>query len=315
MPSTRDTTRSGIERLERPRASRRCPRTRSARRPPTPPTSAAPPRASPSIFVSTTPVTPTRALNSPALLIASCPVIASATNSRSVGSVTFLIADELVHQLVVDVQAPRRVDDHGVEPEVGRFGDGTLRARHRIELRPRDRAPARRPSPRRRSAAESPPAASRRWRRAADASPASPATSPASPTVVVLPAPWRPSIRMTRGRLVDGCRPPSALPKSATISSRTILTTCCDGDRLAEGVARRDGVHRAIADPVDEGLDDLEVDVGFEQREADLAERRLDVLRRQLRLAAKRLEHVLQACAEGIEHRPLTCSTVNVYRS
>jgi len=41
--------------------------------------SAAPPRASPSIFVSTTPVTPTRRLNSPALLIASCPVIASAT--------------------------------------------------------------------------------------------------------------------------------------------------------------------------------------------------------------------------------------------
>ena len=41
--------------------------------------SAAPPRASPSIFVRTTPVTPTRRLNSPALLMASCPVIASAT--------------------------------------------------------------------------------------------------------------------------------------------------------------------------------------------------------------------------------------------
>ena len=41
--------------------------------------SAAPPRASPSIFVRTTPVTPICALNSPALLIASCPVIASAT--------------------------------------------------------------------------------------------------------------------------------------------------------------------------------------------------------------------------------------------
>src|SRR4051812_4276877 len=34
---------------------------------------------------------------------------------------------------------------------------------------------------------------------------------------------------MTRGRDVVGCSPPSALPKSATISSRTILTTSCDG--------------------------------------------------------------------------------------
>ena len=52
------------------------------------------------------------------------------------------------------------------------------------------------------------------------------------PAVVVLPAPCKPSRRMTRGRLLVGCRPPSASPKSASISSRTILTTCCDGDRL-----------------------------------------------------------------------------------
>src|SRR5215831_9135954 len=37
---------------------------------------------------------------------------------------------------------------------------------------------------------------------------------------------------MTRGRLVVACRPPSVLPKSASISSRTILTTCWAGDRL-----------------------------------------------------------------------------------
>src|SRR5205085_2878164 len=55
-------------------------------------------------------------------------------------------------------------------------------------------------------------------------------------------------------------------------------------------------------DAVDEGLDDLEVDVGFEQREADLAKGRLDVLRRQPRFAAERLEDVLEAIGKGIEH-------------
>ena len=63
-----------------------------------------------------------------------------------------------------------------------------------------------------------------------------------------------------------------------------------------------DRVHRPVADAVDERLDDLEVDVGFEQREPNLAQRRLDVLGRQPRLAAKRLENVLEACAEGVEH-------------
>ena len=52
-------------------------------------------------------------------------------------------------------------------------------------------------------------------------------------------------------------------------------------------------VHRAIADPVDERLDDFEVDVGFEEREANLAQRRLDVLRRQPHFAAQRLEDLL----------------------
>src|SRR5207247_6886728 len=60
--------------------------------------------------------------------------------------------------------------------------------------------------------------------------------------------------------------------------------------------------HRAVADTVDERFDDLEIDVGFEQRETNFAERGLDVRFRQPRLAAKRLEHVLEAFAEGLEH-------------
>ena len=61
-------------------------------------------------------------------------------------------------------------------------------------------------------------------------------------------------------------------------------------------------VHGAIADAVDERLDDLEIDVGFEQGETNLAKRGLDRLRCQPELAAKRFENVLQACAEGVEH-------------
>src|SRR5207244_5029257 len=60
--------------------------------------------------------------------------------------------------------------------------------------------------------------------------------------------------------------------------------------------------HRAVANTVDERLDDLEVDVGLEQREANLAQRGLDVLFRQPPLAAERLENVLEAAAEGIKH-------------
>jgi hypothetical protein len=61
-------------------------------------------------------------------------------------------------------------------------------------------------------------------------------------------------------------------------------------------------IHRPIADPVDERLDDLEVDVGFEQRHPDLAERRFDVIFGQAHLAPERLEGVLDAGAQRLEH-------------
>ncbi|MNC94643.1 hypothetical protein D3C83_115480 [compost metagenome] len=78
MPSMRETMRSG---WKISRSSRRSPLPTKAIGTPTTETtdSAAPPRASPSSFVRTTPVTPTRLLNSPALLMASWPVMASAT--------------------------------------------------------------------------------------------------------------------------------------------------------------------------------------------------------------------------------------------
>ena len=67
------------ERPRDPPAARRCRQTRSARRRPRRPRAPRRRARRHRACVSTTPVTPTRRLNSPALLIASCPVIASAT--------------------------------------------------------------------------------------------------------------------------------------------------------------------------------------------------------------------------------------------
>jgi len=61
-------------------------------------------------------------------------------------------------------------------------------------------------------------------------------------------------------------------------------------------------VHRPVPDAVDERFDDFEIDVGFEQRQADFAESGLDVLGRQPRLSAKAFEDVLESCAERLEH-------------
>ena len=54
----------------------------------------------------------------------------------------------------------------------------------------------------------------------------------------------------------------------------------------------------AVAHAVDERLDDLEVDVRFEQRQPDLAQRHLDGLLGEAALAAQRAEDLLQAVAE-----------------
>ena len=61
---------------------------------------------------------------------------------------------------------------------------------------------------------------------------------------------------------------------SAVSSSWTIFTTCWPGVRLL----RTSCAERALADRGDEVLDDAEVDVGLEQREADLAHRTGDRL-------------------------------------
>jgi hypothetical protein len=90
-------------------------------------------------------------------------------------------------------------------------------------------------------------------------------------------------------------------------------------------------IDRLVAHAIDESLDHLEVDVRFEQRHADLAQRDLDGLLRQANLAADGPEDVLKAITERIEHgiarrchqvrspelpqNDLTGSHANVYRN
>ena len=88
--------------------------------------SAAPPRASPSILVSTTPVSVSFLWNSSAERTASWPVMESATNRISCGFRMLLQRLHLVHQLLVDVQAAGGIDDEHVAGVVDGFAAGFL---------------------------------------------------------------------------------------------------------------------------------------------------------------------------------------------
>ena len=116
--------------------------------------------------------------------------------------------------------------------------------------------------------------------------------------VVVLPDPCRPSIRTTRGRACDGGKPPGAVAEQ-----RQHLVAHDAHDLLRRRQALEDVlIDGLVADAIDERLDDLEVDVRFEQRQADFAQRRLDGLLGQTGFTAKRPEDVLEAGAERFEH-------------
>ena len=69
---------------------------------------------------------------------------------------------------------------------------------------------------------------------------------------------------------------------------------------------RQAALHRlvvgAIAHPIDERLDDLQVDVGLEQRGADVAQHALGRLGGEADIAPQRLEDVLEPGAQGVEH-------------
>ena len=74
-------------------------------------------------------------------------------------------------------------------------------------------------------------------------------------------------------------------------------------DLLARRQALEDiGADGALLDPGDEVLDDLEVDVGLEQGEADLAHRGVDVGLADAATAGQRSERLAKAITQGVEH-------------
>ena len=83
-------------------------------------------------------------------------------------------------------------------------------------------------------------------------------------------------------------------PRVAISSSWTILMTCWAGLRLAD----RSAPTHSLADAADEVLDDLEVDVGLEQGDADLPQDLVDLGLAQAAAAPEALEDPLEAVGE-----------------
>ena len=80
-------------------------------------------------------------------------------------------------------------------------------------------------------------------------------------------------MRMTVGGWEANLKRAVSRPRSSMSSSRTILMTCSDGER-AVSTSVADGLG---ADVLDELLDDIEVDVGFEHGDADFFQRLIHV--------------------------------------
>ena len=107
--------------------------------------------------------------------------------------------------------------------------------------------------------------------------------------VVVLPEPWRPAIRITVGGF------PKARRESPRAHQRGQLLVHDLHHLLARVESLQDLLAaRALPDLRDEVLDDLEVDVGLEQRKADLAHGLRDLLVVEPALAAEVAEGVLE---------------------
>ncbi len=93
-------------------------------------------------------------------------------------------------------------------------------------------------------------------------------------------------------------RPIAGAQSSSTSSSWTIFTICWPAVRLP----RISGADGLLADPPDDILDDLEVDVGLEQGQPDLARGRIDVRLADPAAAGQVGERLAQSIAEVVEH-------------
>ena len=231
--------------------------------------SAAPPRASPSSLVSTTPVSGSASPNAFATLTASWPCIESTTNSVSVGCERRVQPGDLLHHRLVDREPPGGVDDQHVVvvracvlERRARDVDRLLADRRREEIDAHLRGERAQLLDRGRPVDVA-------QRRAASFFRISSFSSFASlPAVVVLPEPCSPAIRMTAGggdaRLSPAFSPPISRGQLAVHDADQRLARRQAADHLL--------AERLLAHARDEILDHRQRDVGFEQRHAHLAQ-------------------------------------------
>ena len=79
-------------------------------------------------------------------------------------------------------------------------------------------------------------------------------------------------------------------------------------DNFDQLLARRQAVEDILSqglffDPFHKALGDFEVDIGFEQRTADLAQSFINITLSNSPLPAKRAEYVVKAVAKSVKHR------------
>ena len=172
--------------------------------------SAAPPRASPSSFVSTTPSNATRSWNASATATASWPVMESRTSSTLCGFAALPDVCELLHERLVDLETAGGVDDHDIAALGLRLLDAVGGRADRV--RPGEHGNLDLAAKLLELRHGGGPLQVGRDERGADPLLAEQQASFAA--AVVLPEPWRPASRITVGLLLDmatwSCQRPSA---------------------------------------------------------------------------------------------------------
>ncbi len=260
--------------------------------------SAAPPRASPSVFVRMTPVSGSFAANASAERTASCPVIASATKRISSGSVASRMrATSSIRTSSTWSRPAVSTIATSYPKSFASFTAARARATASVDpfgsnaMRPFSFASVRSCS-----------VAAGRWTSAGTRSTCLPKLflrwSASLAAVVVLPEP---------------CRPDEEDHGRALLDRERRLLAAEDGrqlvpDDLDDLLGRRKGgqdllPHGLLPHGGREVLDDGEVDVGLEERGPDLLERLVDVELGQVAFAAQLLEDTLQPVGKGFEHR------------
>ena len=140
-----------------------------------------------------------------------------------------------------------------------------------------------------------------RWRSAPTSSGLRPCDlnhSASLPVAVVLPEPCRPAMRMTVGGFGAYWIFSVSPPRMRISSSWTALTTCWPGSSACERVAPIACSRMRLHDRADDG----DVDVGLEERGADLLHDLVDVGLGEATLAAEALDDPVEAVGEVVEH-------------